>query len=382
MSFNNYILQECEQGSRDQIDKAERDLEQLHEKRAQSKDKLRTQSKSTEEAKKRMNQINKDVSGLNEDMAQRELKLEHVLAARHQVLVDARLTGTNLPLTQGDLEENILLDTQPDSSSLDISKRYESESEIICDFDKLDSYLTDLHEDEEQVKLDELAAQVRELNNRIDKTVPPKLRVANRLEDVREKYQSTKNEFEDVRKRAKMAKIEFEQLKQKRRTLFMDCFNFVSEKIDDTYKEISRNPGAQAYLSVDNHEEPYLDGVSYNCVAPGKRFRPMDNLSGGEKTIAALALIFAVHAFRPSPFFVLDEVDAALDNTNIGKVADYIRARRDDLQVQSIFLLSIININLTIFFIVYCNFAQGGILFKSRCINRYLCRTGNYWNSK
>lgn len=340
MSFNNYILQECEQGSRDQIDKAERDLEQLHEKRAQSKDKLRTQSKSTEEAKKRMNQINKDVSGLNEDMAQRELKLEHVLAARHQVLVDARLTGTNLPLTQGDLEENILLDTQPDSSSLDISKRYESESEIICDFDKLDSYLTDLHEDEEQVKLDELAAQVRELNNRIDKTVPPKLRVANRLEDVREKYQSTKNEFEDVRKRAKMAKIEFEQLKQKRRTLFMDCFNFVSEKIDDTYKEISRNPGAQAYLSVDNHEEPYLDGVSYNCVAPGKRFRPMDNLSGGEKTIAALALIFAVHAFRPSPFFVLDEVDAALDNTNIGKVADYIRARRDDLQVQYFFVIN------------------------------------------
>ena len=61
----------------------------------------------------------------------------------------------------------------------------------------------------------------------------------------------------------------------------------------------------------------------------------MDNLSGGEKTIAALALIFAVHAFRPSPFFVLDEVDAALDNTNIGKVADYILERRENLQVTS-----------------------------------------------
>ena len=86
------------------------------------------------------------------------------------------------------------------------------------------------------------------------------------------------------------------------------------KKIDETYKEISRNPGAQAYLSVENSDEPYLDGVSYNCVAPGKRFRPMDNLSGGEKTIAALALIFAVHAFRPSPFFVLDEVDADFIN--------------------------------------------------------------------
>ena len=63
-----------------------------------------------------------------------------------------------------------------------------------------------------------------------------------------------------------------------------------------------------------------MDGIAYNCIAPGKRFRPMDNLSGGEKTIAALALLFALHSSNPSPFFVLDEIDAALDNTNIAKV--------------------------------------------------------------
>ena len=51
----------------------------------------------------------------------------------------------------------------------------------------------------------------------------------------------------------------------------------------------------QAFLGPENPEEPYLDGINYNCVAPGKRFRPMDNLSGGEKTVAALALLFAIH---------------------------------------------------------------------------------------
>lgn len=60
-------------------------------------------------------------------------------------------------------------------------------------------------------------------------------------------------------------------------------------------------------------------------MPPLKRFRDMEHLSGGEKTIAALALLFAIHSFQPSPFFVLDEVDAALDHVNVTRVAQYVR---------------------------------------------------------
>ena len=60
-------------------------------------------------------------------------------------------------------------------------------------------------------------------------------------------------------------------------------------------------------------------------MPPLKRFRDMEHLSGGEKTMAALALLFAIHSFQPSPFFVLDEVDAALDNANVAKLVNYIR---------------------------------------------------------
>ena len=59
----------------------------------------------------------------------------------------------------------------------------------------------------------------------------------------------------------------------------------------------------------------------------------MSNLSGGEKTIAALALLFAIHSFQPAPFFVLDEIDAALDNTNIGKVASYIESQKGSMNI-------------------------------------------------
>lgn len=76
---------------------------------------------------------------------------------------------------------------------------------------------------------------------------------------------------------------------------------------------------------MEDGDEPYLDGIKYHAMPPLKRFRDMEHLSGGEKTMAALALLFAVHSYQPSPFFVLDEVDAALDNANVSKIANYIR---------------------------------------------------------
>ena len=79
------------------------------------------------------------------------------------------------------------------------------------------------------------------------------------------------------------------------------------------------------YLDMEDGDEPYLDGIKYHAMPPLKRFRDMEHLSGGEKTMAALALLFAVHSYQPSPFFVLDEVDAALDNANVAKIANYIQ---------------------------------------------------------
>merc|ERR1712088_130038 len=155
----------------------------------------------------------------------------------------------------------------------------------------------------------------------------PNMRAIQKLDEAREKLEETNKEFDNARRKAKTAKMNFERIKQERYDLFMKCFDHVSNHIDEIYKSLAKNQSAQAFLGPENPEEPYLEGINYNCVAPGKRFQPMLNLSGGEKTIAALALLFAIHSYQPAPFFVLDEIDAALDNTNIGKVASYIASR-------------------------------------------------------
>jgi len=151
---------------------------------------------------------------------------------------------------------------------------------------------------------------------------------------VKGKETETIEQAETARKAARKARMTFEKIKSERLKRFQDFFDPVSQKIDEIYKLLSQNDSAQAFLGPTNQEEPYTDGIVYSCIAPGKRFRPMENLSGGEKTIAALALLFAIHSSNPSPFFVLDEIDAALDNTNIGKVVNYIGERaRDDVQL-------------------------------------------------
>merc|ERR1712223_1768584 len=103
--------------------------------------------------------------------------------------------------------------------------------------------------------------------------------------------------------------MNFERIKQERHDLFMACFEHVSNHIDEIYKSLAKNQSAQAFLGPENPEEPYLEGINYNCVAPGKRFQPMSNLSGGEKTLAAPALLSDIHSFQPAPFIIHHAID-------------------------------------------------------------------------
>ncbi|KAL8033514.1 hypothetical protein ABFX02_13G164300 [Erythranthe guttata] len=113
----------------------------------------------------------------------------------------------------------------------------------------------------------------------------------------------------------------------------MDAFNHVSSNVNKIYNELTKSSssthevGGTAHMSLENLDEPYLYGIKYTAMPPHKRYRDMLQLSGGEKTVAALALIFSIHSFKPSPFFILDEVDAALEISNVAKVARFIKSK-------------------------------------------------------
>ncbi|XP_052396816.1 structural maintenance of chromosomes protein 1A-like [Carassius gibelio] len=325
-------LKKEEQRNMKIIDETMAQLQDLKNQHLAKKSEVNDKNHDMEEIRKKLGGANKELTQLQKEVTAIETKLEQKRSDRHNLLQACKMQDIRLPLRSGTMDD---ISQEEGSSqaeeSLSSSQKTSStvlakEALIEIDYSSLSEDLKDsLSEEEIKAEMNTLHQRLNEQQSILQRISAPNMKAMEKLESVRDKFQETSDEFEAARKRAKKAKQSFEQIKKERFDRFNACFESVATNIDEIYKALSRNSSAQAFLGPENPEEPYLDGINYNCVAPGKRFRPMDNLSGGEKTVAALALLFAIHSYKPAPFFVLDEIDAALDNTNIGKVANYIK---------------------------------------------------------
>ncbi len=223
-----------------------------------------------------------------------ENKLEQKRAERHSLLKSCKMDGIAIPMSKGSIDdvddggpggESSQMDDVGDvsssqrnassSSSQPSQVMYAKEAKIVVNYDQLPDQYKDLDDDGDIAKAEKaMAKEIADLQKTLDRIQAPNMKALAKLDAAREKFQETNEEFEAARKKARKAKQAFERVKKERFDKFMDCFEHVSNEIDRTYKALARNQGAQAFLGPENPEEPYLDGINYNCVAPGKRFQP------------------------------------------------------------------------------------------------------------
>ena len=111
-------------------------------------------------------------------------------------------------------------------------------------------------------------------------------------------------------------KIEFEK-----KTIFLNLFNQINKEFGIIFEMIA---GGKAFMELENPEQPFEGGITIIAKPGGKKVKSIQAMSGGEKSLTALALIFAMQKVDPSPFYVFDEIDAALDVMNVRKVAKVI----------------------------------------------------------
>ncbi|XP_013880822.1 structural maintenance of chromosomes protein 1B [Austrofundulus limnaeus] len=311
----------------DAVEEGQNELLELKNQLLTKKDQVASAKAELHQKSQELQDINKELVKLQREVMSAETALEQKRMVRHNMLLACKIQDLPIILLSGNLNEisevQLGTDSESTSATLDI---YEREAQLVIDYSELEEELEILENEKERKAYSEkLKESISSLEGVLHHTAAPNLKALEKMKEVRDKLHGLTAAFDASTRASRKCNQEFEQVKSRRFNLFSQCFEHVSIVIDQIYKRICRNSSAQAILSAENPDEPYLGGINYNCVAPGKRFMSMDNLSGGEKAIAALAFLFAIHSFRPAPFFILDEVDAALDNTNIGKVTSFIR---------------------------------------------------------
>ena len=120
------------------------------------------------------------------------------------------------------------------------------------------------------------------------------------------------------------------EIDQISRTKFDEAFARINENFAQVFSRLFQ--GGQAFLRLTDEENQAESGLDIVASPPGKKLQNVLLLSGGEKSLTALALLVGIFQFQPSPFCALDEVDAALDETNVGRFADLMHSLSKDTQ--------------------------------------------------
>lgn len=163
-------------------------------------------------------------------------------------------------------------------------------------------------------------ARLDELRAKIDALGPINMMALDELNEVEERYRFLIAQKADIEQAVADTQAAIAEIKRRSRERFSDAFHSINRNFQETFQELFG--GGRGEMRLIDETDILESGIEIIAQPPGKRLQNVLLLSGGEKAMAAIALVFAIFKYRPSPFCILDEVDAPLDEVNIGRFAD------------------------------------------------------------
>ena len=187
--------------------------------------------------------------------------------------------------------------------------------EISVFMEEINVSLNDLNENEIQISIDKLKIERDQLGG-------VNLKAEDEAKEIKERIDEIKIERNDLVEAIKKLKVGINDLNKEGRERMQRAFFEVNEEFQNVFKKFFG--GGNAELKFIDSDDPLEAGLEVFAQLPGKKLIEMSSLSGGEKGLVSLSLIFAVFLTNPSPICVLDEVDAALDDSNVEKFCDLV----------------------------------------------------------
>ena len=176
--------------------------------------------------------------------------------------------------------------------------------------------------DESMDDLPSMKKQIAEINDEIKKLGNVNVNAIEDYKNIMERYTFLKTQHDDLIEAEKTLLNIIEELDSAMRKQFTEKFADISKEFDKVFKELFG--GGKGTLELMEDQDILEAGIRIIAQPPGKKLQNMMQLSGGEKALTAIALLFAIQNLKPSPFCLLDEIEAALDDSNVGRYASYL----------------------------------------------------------
>lgn len=225
--------------------------------------------------------------------------------------VEREINELKIELSQLEVKEENLTERVREELQIDLVEAYKNYNEGRVDWEKIKE-------------------EIAELRGKVERLGNVNIEAIDEQEGLEERHEFLSSQVEDLNKSKSQLQQLISRLNKKSRERFRETF----EEIRVHFQEIFRKlfGGGKADIVLEDSEDILEAGIEIAARPPGKETRSISLLSGGEKSLTALALLFAVFKSKPSPFCLLDEVDAALDEANNERFNQLIREFQEDSQ--------------------------------------------------
>ncbi|HDS59050.1 MAG TPA: chromosome segregation protein SMC [Thermoplasmatales archaeon] len=322
----------------DRMDRLREEIQALKEQKRDLSSQIQTAGKERDMVAERQQEIEAGLAAIERQQEdhQREIRELQEVHAQHRdqmealMEVEKKMLGKMKGLTKERDElyrESVDIENKIDTLATKMETHLDLVSRAQSRLPTLEQTLAELlmetegleFKDQKLPPVDDLKADIKSIEQKMEGLQPVNMRALEEYERQDERRKEFDQDIDRLKEQRKNLIHLVEEIKKKKTDAFMVVFEEVKQHFERIYTHLME--GGDAQLILENPEQPFDGGLIIKARPKGKRALRLNALSGGEKSMASLAFIFALQAYDPSPFYILDEVDMFLDGKNAERVA-------------------------------------------------------------
>lgn len=284
-------------------------------------------SKLEEDKKQYKNDIenlNKKMETLHEQIAEIEEKLGELLKERDSIQESLD------KLKEEKFAKNNELEKIAEAIESFKSRRRELEPQLESARKELEDAGEDINKLEPvEISIEEITLKIQRLEKRMQELGDVNMKALTAYEEVLARQNELKQHIETLSKERKEILDRMHGYEQLKKETFMKTYNHINENFKEVFHQLSEGEGE---LKLECPDDPLSGGLTIEAQPRDKKLQRLESMSGGEKSLTALAFVFAIQRYMPSPFYAFDEVDASLDTMNVERIAQMVQNQSKDTQ--------------------------------------------------